>query len=162
MTNKYQPADLTVNSPAKGFMKNKLNIWYSEEIGIALNQGVNYMNIEIPFRLSALKPLHASWVVQSYDYLIEKGRGLILNGWNGAGITHAMEGSNLHCLDPFEEVDPMKYHANLEEHSRLSFLVCDYHSAYQSVRHDDDSDDVEEFYNETLEQEAIEESTKSI
>ena len=44
----------------------------------------------------------------------------------------------------------MEYYVNLEEHSRQSFEVCDYNSAYQSVRHDDNSDDDEEFYNENV------------
>ena len=74
MTSKCQPVDLAVNGAAEGFMKNKFNTWYSEEIGKALDQRVNYMNIEIPLRLSALKPLHASWVVQLHDYLT-KGEG---------------------------------------------------------------------------------------
>ena len=40
-----------------------------------------------------LKPLHASWVVDLYNYLTTiKGKVVIENGWKKAGITEAIEG----------------------------------------------------------------------
>ena len=32
LTNKFQPLDLTVNKPAKGFLSEKYNHWYSDEV----------------------------------------------------------------------------------------------------------------------------------
>ena len=56
-----------------------------------------------------LKTLHASWVVDLYNYLATtKGKVVIENGWKKAGITEAIEGgySKLQHSDPFESIDP--------------------------------------------------------
>ena len=56
-----------------------------------------------------LKPLHASWVVDLYNYLTKtKGKVVIENGWKRVGITEAIEGgySKLQPLDLFESIDP--------------------------------------------------------
>ena len=57
-----------------------------------------------------LKPLHASWLVDLYHYLTTtKGKIIIENGWEKAGITESIEGdySKLQPLDPFESIDPV-------------------------------------------------------
>ena len=159
MTSKYQPADLTVNSPAKGLMKHKFNNWYSDEIGKALDAGQDYRNIDIQLRLSALKPLHASWMLEMYDYLTSaKGKKIIIKGLEAAGITQAILGgsNSLPSLDPFSEVDPMENDTivSMEEACHNSFDERDYATCYRSEPNDDEtSDDEEVFYHETLEEE---------
>ena len=57
-----------------------------------------------------LKPLHASWVVDLYNYLTTtQGKVVIENGWKKSGVTEAIEGSytKLQPLDPFESIDPI-------------------------------------------------------
>ena len=57
-----------------------------------------------------LKPLHASWVVDLYNFLTTiKGKVVIENGWKKAGITEAIEGgySKIQLLDLFEPIDPL-------------------------------------------------------
>ena len=57
-----------------------------------------------------LKPFHASWVVDLYNYLTTtKGKVVIKNGWKKAGITEEIKGgfSKLQPLDPFESIDPL-------------------------------------------------------
>ena len=57
-----------------------------------------------------LKPLHASWVVDLYNYLTTtKGKVVIENDWKKSGITEAIEGgySKLQPLDTFESIDPL-------------------------------------------------------
>ena len=39
LTNKFQPLDITVNNPAKGFIKDKYNMWYTEQVAKQLNEG---------------------------------------------------------------------------------------------------------------------------
>ena len=54
--------------------------------------------------------MHASWLVDLYHYLTTtKGKIVIENGWEKAGITEAIEGgySKLQPLDPFESIDPV-------------------------------------------------------
>ena len=62
------------------------------------------------FGLTTLKPLHASWVGDLYDYLtLSKGEVKIKNGWKRAGITEAIEKGfpELPPLDPFQSIDPL-------------------------------------------------------
>ena len=61
-------------------------------------------------RTSTLKPLHASWVCDLYDYLTSsKGEVIIKNGWERAGIIEAIEKglSELPPLGPFQSIDPL-------------------------------------------------------
>ena len=37
LTNKFHPLDITVNKPAKSFIKDKYNMWYTEQVAKQLN-----------------------------------------------------------------------------------------------------------------------------
>ena len=39
LANKFQPLDITFNKPAKSFIKEKYNIWYTEQVTKQLNEG---------------------------------------------------------------------------------------------------------------------------
>ena len=54
--------------------------------------------IKVPLRLSESKELHASWVVELYNYRQE----MIKNGWKALGVTQVIDDgvSNLPALDP--------------------------------------------------------------
>ena len=109
MTHLFQPLDLAVNGSAKAFLKVKFTGWFSQKIQEALSEDKDLEDIDIPLTLSVLKPLHASWVVDLYNYLTKtKGKVVIENGWKRAGITEAIEGgySKLQPLDLFESIDP--------------------------------------------------------
>ena len=61
-------------------------------------------------RLSTLKPIHAGWIVDFYNYITsEEGRKVIESGWEAAGIADAIRlGSKvLPSLDPFDDIDPL-------------------------------------------------------
>ena len=62
MTHVFQPLDLTVNKFAKDFMKGKFSTWFSRKISLGLENCVELDGIEIDYRLSVLKPLHAKMV----------------------------------------------------------------------------------------------------
>ena len=81
MTNLFQPLDLTVNGSAKAFMKRKFTDWYSSSISKQLDEGKAIDDVDMDLKLSILKPLHAHWIKELYDYMTSKnGREIISNG----------------------------------------------------------------------------------
>ena len=98
--NKFQPLDITVNKPAKSFIKDKYNMCYIEQVAKQLNEGKAPADVEVSLNLSEIKPLHAKWIYEMYEYL--RGRSdLVLNGFESAGITEAVEKSN----EVFERIE---------------------------------------------------------
>lgn len=93
LTNKFQPLDLTVNKPAKCFIKDLYNTWYADQVADQLAKGKAPADVDVSVNLTVIKPLHAKWITQMYDYL--KGRkDLIFNGFRSAGITEAVQKAN--------------------------------------------------------------------
>ena len=91
LTNKFQPLDITVNKPAKS---------YTEQVAKQLNEGKAPADVEVSLNLSEIKPLHAKWIYEMYEYL--RGRSdLVLNGFESAGITEAVEKSS----EVFERIE---------------------------------------------------------
>ena len=110
MTHLLQPLDLTVNGSAKSYLKRRFTEWFSGKISEELDAGKQLEQIEIKLHLSKLKPLHAKWLVDLYNYLTSvKGQEIIANGWKSAGITEAISlgPRGLPSLDPFAHVDPL-------------------------------------------------------
>ena len=69
MTHIFQAWDLTVNGHFKQYMKEKFSTWYSEQISLALENGKKLENINISFKVTVLKPLHAKWLVEFYNLI---------------------------------------------------------------------------------------------
>ena len=110
MRNIFQPLDLTVNGSFKSLMKSKFTEWYSKETGKQLEENVPIEDIEIKLKVSVLKPLHASWLMEAYNHLTSSAvREIIANGWKSAGITEAVSKGieGLEKLDPFHSIDPL-------------------------------------------------------
>ena len=63
LTNKSQPLDISAIKAAKAFNLNMYNEWFSNEVATQLNRGVDPTEVKITSKLSHLKPLHASWIV---------------------------------------------------------------------------------------------------
>ena len=115
MTHLFQPLDLTVNGHCKKFMKKKFSEWYTQQVDNALQAGVKVENINIEFKLSTIKPLHAKWIVDYYNYITsEAGINVIIMGWKLAGIYDAIKTgkSNLPSIDPFNEIAPLMMSPN--------------------------------------------------
>ena len=73
-------------------MKDKYNIWYTEQVAKQLNKGKAPTDVEVSLNLSEIKPLHAKWIYEMCEYL--RGRSdLVLNGFELAGITETVEKS---------------------------------------------------------------------
>ena len=78
MTHYFQPLDLTVNAVAKHFLKDKFELWYSNEVKKQLDErtevyeivkAINSKAHSIPLKLSILKPIHGRWLLSLYDDL---------------------------------------------------------------------------------------------
>ena len=77
-----QPLDLSVNKPAKDFVKNKFQEWYSN---IILDQLDNGIDEDVDMSLSRMKPLTAKWMIELYHYFVSHP-DIIVNGFRVAGI----------------------------------------------------------------------------
>ena len=103
MTHFFQPLDLTVNGSAKNFMKKKFVTWYANEVKKKIEEGVPIENVEIDLSLTRIKPTHALWLIELFNFLTsEEGKKTILNGWKKAGVTNIlMKTEILPPKDPF-------------------------------------------------------------
>ena len=69
LINKFQPLDITVNKPAKSVIKDKYNMCYTEQVAKQLNEGKVPADVDVSLNLSEIKPLHAKWIYEMYEYL---------------------------------------------------------------------------------------------
>ena len=112
MTYLYQPLDAqaSVNGESKKFMKQKFTNWYSSEVLKEMDKGKEVDAIEIKLKLSVMKPLHATWLIDLYNHLTSpEGQEICIKGWKVSGIYDAvnMTSANLPSLDPFADIDPL-------------------------------------------------------
>ena len=73
-------------------------------------QGKKVEEIEISFRLTTIKPLHAKWLMELYNHITpEAGSKIIINGWKASRIYDAikMGESALPSIDPFSDIAPL-------------------------------------------------------
>ena len=146
MTKYYQPLDLMVNGHAKRYLKNKFSTWYGNQISKKLDEVVNIDAVNVKLRLTALKPLHAQWIVDFYNEMTTvKRKPIIESGWRAAGITDAIRigSKNLPAIDPFHDIDPL-IDGNTAECQQLK-AICGLTFAEKQIGYsrtvDDDSDD---------------------
>ena len=91
-TDKLQPMDLTVNKPAKDFLKQKFQEWYSDQILKQLdsltttNQELQPIDLSLP----VLRELGAEWMVEMTEY-IANNPDFIVKGFRRAGISRALD-----------------------------------------------------------------------
>ena len=103
MTHFFQPLDLTVNGSAKKFVRNQFTEYYSGAVKEQLDSGKQLDDIDVDFRLSTVKPLHAEWLISMYNYFTtRKGAEIIVKGWKKSGIAGLLDGTTiLPPEDPF-------------------------------------------------------------
>ena len=124
-------------------MKRKFTEWYSKRISEELEKEIPLEDIDIKLQLSVLKPLHAKWLVEAFNFFTSPEGGEIrVNGWKQAGITIAVsKGLNgLESLNPFKSIDPL---ADLQESVDQSDRLIDSEeqSYFVSTRQENDKDD---------------------
>ena len=86
-TDKLQPLDLSVNKPAKDFMRRKFQWWYSNIVHQQLENGTEE---EVDTRLSVMKPLSAQWIIEMFNYFVTHP-SIVINGFREAGITEILD-----------------------------------------------------------------------
>ena len=85
-TDRLQPLDVSVNKPAKDFLKEKFREWYATQILQQLEQGTEPDELQpVNMPLTTMKPLCAQWIVAMFDYF-KAHPEIIVNGFKGAGI----------------------------------------------------------------------------
>ena len=109
-------------------MKRRFTEWYSQGIWKELESGQELNDFDTKLTLTILKPLHASWLADLYNYLTPQKRAeIIFNGRESFGITEAIakDTKDLENLDPFVSVDPL-------EHDDTTECLQDYSSLQTS------------------------------
>ena len=82
-TDQLQPLDLSVNKSVNDFLREKFELWYSEQI---FEQGVA---APIKFPLHTMKPLGVQWMKEVYSRMLIHPE-IIHHGFSAAGITDAL------------------------------------------------------------------------
>ena len=80
-TDRLQPLDLSVNKPAKEFLRGRFQEWYASQIIDQLEEDTQ----QVDMRLNIMKPLGAHWLVALYDYICANPT-FVVNGFSKAGI----------------------------------------------------------------------------
>ena len=103
-TDHLQPMDLTVNKPAKDFLKRCFENWYAEQVTAQLDgREMESTDLEpVSLSLPVLKELGPKWLVQMAEYFADNPQ-IIVNGFVKAGITAALGGQE----DQQEELHEM-------------------------------------------------------
>ena len=84
--------DLTVNKPAKEFLRQKFQVWYSKKVLEQVDDDIETADINpISLSMPALKELGAKWLEEITEYL-NKSSQFIVNGFIRAGICGALDG----------------------------------------------------------------------
>ena len=104
-TDLLQPMDLSINKPAKDYLKRCFEDWYCSQITDQLQVLEDDEDIElspVDFRLSVLKELGAKWLVDTVNYIRDNPQ-FVVNGFVKAGILGALDGDFEEQEDDAEE-----------------------------------------------------------
>ena len=97
-TDLLQPMDISVNKPAKEFLKRKFEQWYSDKV-IDQLEGRDMDDLEtselqpINLAMPVLKEVGAEWLVEMADYISDNPQ-FIVNGFVRSGIAGAADGED--------------------------------------------------------------------
>ena len=76
-TDRLQPMDLSVNKPAKDFLRKEFNTWYSKQVCSQFQGKTEKSPVDI--RASVVKPLGAEWMKALFDYFKGKFKEIKAN-----------------------------------------------------------------------------------
>ena len=82
-TDRLQPLDVSVNKAVKNQLQTQFQSWYAQQVCHQRQEGEEKKPIDL--KLSAIKPLSASWIVAACNYLKNKPE-IIINGFKETGI----------------------------------------------------------------------------
>ena len=103
LTDQFQLFDLNVIGHSKQFLKKKFGCWYSQQICHPLEDRTNVYDVQVPFKLSIIKPIHAKWLLGLYEHLRNSSEAII-KGFEMAGIKEAPE-MEFPSEDSFADLD---------------------------------------------------------
>ena len=66
--------------------KLKFSEWYTQQVDNALQAGVKVENINIEFKLTTIKPLHAKWIVDYYNHITSEALLTLLSMMNSSNV----------------------------------------------------------------------------
>ena len=94
LTDLLQPMDLSVNKPAKDFLKRRFEDWYSQQLAKQFEgRDIESTDLQpISLGLPVLKELGAKWMVEMAEYFADNPQIIIVNGFVRAGIAGALDG----------------------------------------------------------------------
>ena len=98
-TDHLQQLDIAVNKPAKDFLRQKFDEWYTQQVMQQLDgrseDEIEQCNLEpIGLSMACVMEVGAHWLVQMAAYVADNPQFLV-NGFIKAGITGALDG----CLE---------------------------------------------------------------
>ena len=95
-TDLLQPLDISINKPAKSFLRQKFDDWYAAEIVKQLRHpgGVTDELHPVDLSLPVMKELISKWIVDMHDYIADNPQ-FIVNGFVRAGISGALDGLDI-------------------------------------------------------------------
>ena len=85
-----QPMDISVNKPAKSFLKEQFSIWYSEQLSKQFEDH-GYVPLEdialdpVDLSLANMKKIGTNWLVEATKYIADNPQ-FIVNGFIHAGM----------------------------------------------------------------------------
>ena len=88
-------------------MRETFSEWYSRQILHASENGSEVTYAKVAVQLTIMKPLHAKWLSEFYNYIKSSdGQEITRNAWLRSGITNAvkMGSSKLLSLDSFLDI----------------------------------------------------------
>ena len=107
-TDLLQPMDLTVNKPAKDFLKRKFEEWYSEQVLQQLD-GHNLDDLEstdlqpVQLGMPVMKEVCAHWLVEMAEYVSDNSQ-FIVSGFVRSGISLAIDGTEFSVTEDSSDV----------------------------------------------------------
>lgn len=67
-------------------MKKQFITYYSSAVRQQLESGTNLEDIEVDLRLPTMKPLHAEWLVNVFNFITSDKGKEVAKGWKKAGV----------------------------------------------------------------------------
>ena len=100
-TDRLQPLDLSVNKPAKAFLRGEFQKWYSEQIMQQLDKPAADLSTAelhpVDLGMAAMKEITGQWLVNMADYITNNPQ-FIVNGFVHSGISKALDGGAIDDL----------------------------------------------------------------
>ena len=100
-TDRLQPMDISVNKPAKSFLKKQFEMWYSDQVTQQMEgQDIETVAVEpVDLSMGTMKELGAKWLVDMANYISDNPQ-FIVNSFIHAGIAKALNGEDIPVSDP--------------------------------------------------------------